>query len=113
MMGAAESVSVQEGAVEDFLQARTIGYKTAVDKPASCEKIVEAFCDYLRDECKQFIEPKVARTALEKVVQYKKGFTVKKFGVRSKTTVNAFLRLIDGEATPITLKAAEVVMPAT
>ena len=67
----------------------------------------------MRDECKQFIEPKVARTALEKVVQYKKGFTVKKFGVRSKTTVNAFLRLIDGEATPITLKAAEVVMPAT
>jgi hypothetical protein len=58
------------------------------------------------------VEQKVARTALEKAVQYKKGHTIKKYGARQRTTVNAFLKLIEGEATPITLKTLEAVARA-
>ena len=83
-------------------------YKLSAAKPSSCEKIVEAFSSFLRNTCdKNVPDDRVARSALEKVVCYKKGYTIRKYGSRPRTSVNALLQLVDGAAVPVTLREGQ------
>ena len=106
-MGKAESMSVREEDVKKFLEERTMAYKDTVEKPSSCDQIVDDFCSFLQKSRDHGGHRDSARAALEKVVQYKKGHTIKKHGSRPRTSINAFLQLTNGVATPITLKPAQ------
>ena len=107
MMGKAESMSVREEDVNKFLKERTMAYKDSAEKPSSCDQIVDDFCSFYQKSRDHGSHRDFSRATLEKVVQDKKGHTIKKHGNRPKTSINAFLKLINGVATPITLKPAQ------
>ena len=98
------SAVIDTTCVKKFIVEKLTTWVLGPAKPASCTEIVSSFASYIFSQTGALPGDADARSALGKVLQYKAGFPVPRHLQRPKTTVNAYVTLVDGNSMALTLK---------
>lgn len=104
MIAAHTAAAVHVDFVDEYVQAKLITYEVSVHLPSSALVIVKDFVLFAREQKGVEISDEDARASLERVMQYKRGHTVRNFAARPRTSINAYLTLQNGVAVVMTLR---------